>query len=166
MSKVSLLAGTAFASVLAAIVPVGAADMPEAFFTGDTYVCPETAPADTQGLLQYQLHGCQDQTVQTLGAPADPVITGGGGGGGGGGNGGNPNNPPNNPPPNNPPPNNPPPENPPPGGRANNGVGNGLDQQPPGNPPINDGPGTAPGMPGNQGGATPGGQGNPGGNSP
>jgi hypothetical protein len=37
--------------------------------------------------------------------------------------------------------------------KGNNGVGNGLDPQPPGNPPINDGPGTAPGSPGNQGGA-------------
>jgi len=38
------------------------------------------------------------------------------------------------------------------GGKANNGVGNGLDPQPPGNPPINDGEGTSPGDPGNQGG--------------
>lgn len=35
---------------------------------------------------------------------------------------------------------------------ANNGVGNGEDDQPPGDPPINDGEGTAPGSPGNQGG--------------
>ena len=38
-------------------------------------------------------------------------------------------------------------------GKANNGVGNGLDPQPPGNPPINDGPGTSPGDPRNRGGA-------------
>jgi VCBS repeat-containing protein len=39
--------------------------------------------------------------------------------------------------------------------KGNNGVGNGLDPQPPGNPPINDGPDTAPGNPGNRGGAEP-----------
>ncbi|GAB3103371.1 hypothetical protein GCM10027217_25700 [Pseudomaricurvus hydrocarbonicus] len=38
-------------------------------------------------------------------------------------------------------------------GRANNGVGNGLDSQPPGNPPENDTNDAVPGSPGNQGGA-------------
>lgn len=37
--------------------------------------------------------------------------------------------------------------------KGNNGIGNGQDPAPPGNPPINDGPGTAPGNPGNRGGA-------------
>ncbi len=37
--------------------------------------------------------------------------------------------------------------------KGNNGVGNGEDGQPPGDPPVNDGPGTAPGSPGNKGGA-------------
>ena len=37
--------------------------------------------------------------------------------------------------------------------KANNGVGNGEDPQPPGEPPVNDGADTAPGDPGNQGGA-------------
>jgi hypothetical protein len=40
-------------------------------------------------------------------------------------------------------------------GKGNNGIGNGLDPQPPGNPPMNDGEGTAPGHPGNKGGADP-----------
>ncbi|NMT64999.1 LEPR-XLL domain-containing protein [Marinobacter orientalis] len=38
-------------------------------------------------------------------------------------------------------------------GRANNGVGNGLDPQPPGNPPENDTEEAVPGDPGNKGGA-------------
>ncbi len=32
---------------------------------------------------------------------------------------------------------------------ANNGVGNGIDENPPGSPKPNDGPGTGPGHPGN-----------------
>lgn len=142
--------------------PLSAADISERALSGESYQCPRVAPEEPEALADYEKHACADYNMETgaIGdVPADdgtvinsvegdpiPLPVDGTGvtppDNGGGGN--------------------PPvtclpteveclPEAEVP--KGNNGVGNGVDPQPPGNPPINDGPGTAPGTPGNQGGA-------------
>lgn len=155
----------ALAWLFVSVAPLGAADISERALNGDSYQCPQVAPEEPDALAEYQIHACADYNMET-GAIGDvPVddadqlpeassaigVTPPDGGGvtppvddGGGVT-----------PPDNCLPNSveveclPEGEGP----KGNNGVGNGLDPQPPGNPPINDGPGTAPGTPGNQGGA-------------
>lgn len=149
---------TTLAWLLMSVTPLSAADISERALNGDSYQCPQVAPEEPDALAEYQSHACSDYNMETgaIGDDSNPPVDGTGvtppdGGGvtppvdnGGGVT-----------PPDNCPPNSVEVECLPEGEvpKGNNGVGNGLDPQPPGNPPINDGPGTAPGTPGNQGGA-------------